>query len=80
MVMPTYEHSRAGLAGLAGRMRPAGRQLDNSDVDYWAHAIWVILKSTISAYSAIDRYRRHSRHSTDGATNAKKLQSSHLNN
>jgi len=25
-------HSRAGLAGLAGRMRPAGRQLDNADL------------------------------------------------
>jgi len=32
MVMPTYGHSRAGLAGLAGRMRPAGRQLDNAGI------------------------------------------------
>jgi len=27
-----YGHSRAGLAGLAGRMRPAGHQLDNTGV------------------------------------------------
>jgi len=33
MVMPTYGHSRAGFTGLAGRMRPAGRQLDNAEVD-----------------------------------------------
>jgi len=30
MVMHTYGHSRARLAGLAGRMWPAGRQLDNA--------------------------------------------------
>ena len=30
MVVPTYGHSRAGLTWLAGRMRPAGRQLDNA--------------------------------------------------
>jgi len=33
MVMPTYGHSRAGFTGLAGRMRPAGRQLDNAALD-----------------------------------------------
>jgi len=31
--MPTYGHLRAGLAALAGRMRPAGRQLDNAVVE-----------------------------------------------
>ena len=34
MVMPIYGHSRAGLAELAGRMRPAGHQLDNADLTY----------------------------------------------
>jgi len=33
---PWLRHcSRAGLAGLAGRMRPAGRQLDNADLHYY---------------------------------------------
>jgi len=27
-----YGHSRAGFTGLAGQMRPAGRQLDNAAV------------------------------------------------
>jgi len=31
--MPTYGHSRAGLAALAGRMRPAVRQLDNAALE-----------------------------------------------
>jgi len=32
MPRPTYGHAWAGFTGLACRMRPAGRQLDNADI------------------------------------------------